>query len=268
MSRASKAMAAVWRTTGLGVPSETDGGGSAWSTVYSAAVYTAYACLCVAYAFEVRRSEYGGGDPPRQRSGGSLQVRLIRYTDTALLFVAATAVYWGAATRRREHGRVRDRHAAVVRQLFGSPSHGRSGPLLRVAAEDACCCALYALLAAAVSLDVRRYAGPAPWTHAAVRFAGHYALLTGNVQFAVTVLALRRCYAELNSRMRAGRRADDGSLFESVDNHAPATTSPRRPDGGTAVTFVNGERVHESLESETRPHKVSSPAFITDGVVL
>jgi len=133
----------------------------------------------------------------RRHESGTIQIHLIRDTNIALLFVASTTVYWSAAAYRRQHVRVYAEHAAVVHQLFGSmaPS-GR--------AVDAFCWVLTPLLAAALSLDVRRYTGSRPWTFGIVYVWGHYALLTGNMQFAVTVFGLRQCYRELNCRMRAG----------------------------------------------------------------
>jgi len=119
---------------------------------------------------------------------------------------------------------------------------------------DACCWALYALLAVVLLLDVCLYMDPAaPWTRLVVYVWGHYVLLTGNIQFAVTVFGLRQCYRELNERMRAGRpeRRYRDDLFDWADDGgwsaADATTSTLRSTSSDFiirdVMFVSGERI-------------------------
>ncbi|XP_022179783.1 uncharacterized protein LOC111040258 [Myzus persicae] len=217
MFHSSKALTALWRLTGLGTFSLTGcppPPSSRLSVIYAVTVYSAYAYLCSVLTSE-RLSAY------RRHESGTFQIHVIRDTNMALLFVASTAVYWCAAAYRRQHVRVYAEHAAVVQQLFGS-----TAPAGR--AMDAYCWVLYALLATALSLDVRRYSGPRPWTFGAVYFWGHYALLTGNMQFAITVFGLRQCYRELNCRMRAGSagRRHDFGLYEYGTSDADTTKMP------------------------------------------
>ncbi|CAH1724355.1 unnamed protein product [Aphis gossypii] len=205
MFYASKALTVLWRLTGLGtlsLSSSPPPPSSRLSAAYAAIVYSAYAYLCSVLVLE-RLSAY------RRHESGTFQIHAIRDTNMALLFVTSTAVYWCTTVYRRQHARVYAEHAAVVHQLFGT-----AAPVGR--ALDAYCWVLYALLVAALSLDVRRYAGPVPWTFGAVYVWGHYALLTGNMQFAITVFGLRQCYRELNCRMRAGNagRSHDSGLRE------------------------------------------------------
>ncbi|KAL5242417.1 hypothetical protein ACI65C_009827 [Semiaphis heraclei] len=231
MFHASKALTALWRLTGLGTFSLTGcpppPPSSRLSVVYAVAVYSAYAYLCSVLASE-RLSAY------RQHESGTFQIHVIKDTNMVLLFVASTAVYWCTAVYRREHVRVYSEHAAVVHQLFGS-----TAPAGRVV--DAWCWVLYALLATALSLDVRRYTGLRPWTFGAVYVWGHYALLTGNMQFAITVFRLWQCYRELNCRMRAGNagRRHDFGLHDygpaAVDNAKMPEVPPQN------MMFISGE---------------------------
>lgn len=237
MFHASKALTALWRLTGLGTFSLT---GclppplSRISVVYTVTVYSAYAYLCSVLTSE-RLSAY------RQHESGTFQIHVIRDTNMGLLFIASTAVYWSAAAYRRQHVRVYAEHAAVVHQLFGSavPAGRR--------AVDACYWMLYALLAAAMSLDMHRYTGPRPWTFGVVYVWGHYTLLTGNMQFSITVFGLWQCYRELNCRMRAGRagRGRDFGLHEYGTADTTKISSSDVPPQN--MMFISGK---------TRPHDI------------
>lgn len=193
-------MATLWWLTGLETTS------SGLSVAYAAAVYSAYASLCVAFAAERFAAYTGGG---ADLTGARLQILLIRDTNVALLFVASTATYWCAAAYRRERAIARDEHEAAAARLFGTAAGGER-------AAEACCWALYALLAVVLSLNAfQRSDVPTHWTCRAAYAWGHYALLTGNMQFAVTVFGLLRCYRGLNDRVRAG-----GSAKTSTSNVA------------------------------------------------
>ncbi|XP_026806407.1 gustatory receptor for sugar taste 43a-like [Rhopalosiphum maidis] len=216
MFYASKALTILWRLTGLGtlsLSSSPPPSSSRLSVVYAATVYSAFAYLCFVLASE-RLSAYG------RHESGTFQIHAIRDTNMALLFVASTVVYWCTHVYRRQHVRVYAEHAAVVHQLFGT-----AAPVGRD--MNAYCWVLYASLVAALSLDVRRYVGPMPWTFGAVYVWGHYVLLTGNIQFAITVFGLRQCYRELNCRMRAGSsgRSHDSGLREYGTTVAKTSSS-------------------------------------------
>lgn len=186
----------LWRATGL----ETTVSGA--SAVYSAVVYLMYACLSAADMFEGRTKATATA---AAATGGRLQILVIRDVHMALLFVATTAVYWCAAVYRQQHARVRDLDAAVSRSLFGAAESLSTGGIEPVA-QGARCWSLYGLLAAVLSLDAFRSADvvEVPWMHRVAFSWGHYALLTGHMQFAGLVSGLLRSYRELNERMRAG----------------------------------------------------------------
>lgn len=265
LQASTEAMAALWQLTGL--HGTTIAGWSSprpsrrlSSVVYAAAVYSAYACLFAASASDRLTSYYGRGRPAAKAGGNLLQIRLIRDTDAALLFVATTAVYWSAAAYGPRHERVYEEHVDVTRRLFGDVVvvADRRLPPTRmsshrsVVVQDACCWTLYALLAVILSLDVYHDAGPAvPWTYSAAYVWGHYALLTGNVQFAVTVFRLWRCYCELNERMmRAGRRQNDnfdctGDPAGDSSSVAGVKTRPTSSDFRfrDVTCGVSGERI-------------------------
>lgn len=184
----------LWRATGL------ESTASGLSSVYSSMVYLAYACLCAASAVDTFE---GRAKAMTAATGGRLQILVIRDVHMALLFVATTAVYWSAAVYRRQHARVRDLDAAIARSLFGAAeSAGGAEPV----AQCACRWSLYGLLVAVLSLDAFRSADvvAVPWAHRVAFSWGHYALLTGHMQFAGLVSGLFRSYRELNERMRAG----------------------------------------------------------------
>lgn len=209
-------MSALWRLTGLGtfVVTKTVGGKTAtmtrWSSllsvVYTMTVYTAYAHLCSTFAsgkLSTYRNQSSGEDNAVKMAGGKLQILFIRDMDMVVLFVASTTVYMCPMVYRREHARVYEEHADILRRLFGDMGYRPSSPSF-ICAMDVCCWTLYAALTVTLSLDVYRYASVTPVTYAIVSVWSHYALLTGNMQFAITVFGLRQCYRELNVRMRAG----------------------------------------------------------------
>lgn len=186
----------LWRATGLEATE------SGLSSVYSSVVYLAYACLCAASAADMFQGR-AKATATTAATGGRLQILVIRDVHMALLFVATTAVYWCAAVYRRQHARVCDLDAAIARSLFGAAeSAGGAEPV----AQRACRWSLYGLLVAVLSLDAFRSADvvAVPWTHRVAFSWGHYALLTGHMQFAGLVSGLLRSYRELNERMRAG----------------------------------------------------------------
>jgi len=227
MFHASKPLTALWRLTGLGTFSLTGcppPPSSRLSVVYAMTVYSAYAYLSSVLISE-RLSAY------RRSENGMFQIHVIQDTYMSLLFVASTAVYWSTAAYRRQHVRVYSEHAAVIHQLFGS-----SAPAGR-RVVDACYWMLYALLAAALSLDVHRYTGPSPCTFGVVYVWGHYALLTGNMQFAITVFGLRQCYRELNCRMRAG----SGGRCHEFGLHEYGTKMPSSDNPPQNMMFISGE---------------------------
>lgn len=255
----SDVMAALWSMTGLGSfavkQSTTTVAGCRLSVVHAAAVYVVYAILGTAtvpgilgrYGRAVRSELQDSG------ATGRLHMWMIRDVGIVLVFVATTAVYWSVSAYRREHERVFDEHVAVAKQLFGclttaAAIHGgrSSSPSHRAVA--ACCWALYALLAVAISLDVSRYTDQVPWTYLAVYAWSHYGLLTGNIQFAVIVFGLRQCYSELNARMRAGRpeRRYNAFDYNGASPAADAKTSTLRSLSAPEfiihdVMFVGGE---------------------------
>lgn len=222
----SHPMAVLWRLTGLGtfVVTKTVCSKTAmtrWlsvlSVVYTVTVYMAYACLCSTFAFDrlsTYRNQSSGEDNAVTMAGAKLQILLIRDMDMVLLFVASTMVYWCPIIYRREHTCVYEDHGAILRQLFGYIGCGPSA-LSFVCIMDVCCWTLYAALSIALSLDVYRYAGMTPVSYAIVCIWSHYALLTGNMQFAVTVFSLRKCYRELNVRLWAGHdRLSSRGVFD------------------------------------------------------
>lgn len=253
----SSAMATLWRWTGL------EGWSSQLSVVYTASVYAAYACLCT-WSAVYRLAEY------RRKSATTDQLQLklmqiwwIRMVDTVLLSVVVSAMYWCTAAYRHEQGRVREEHAAVTRRLFagtgtGTADTGRVHALRqrfcpqKLHVTEACCWALYGLLATILLLEAYRYAGSAPWTHLIMYVWGHYTLLTGNFQFVVTVIGLRQCYRELNGQMLAG-----GTLLDTDFGTATKVSSkavvPARPDHRDATVLFTGEK--RSLV-EKRVHSV------------
>lgn len=247
-------MAIMWRFTGLGTFAvdfrATSHINGRLSAVYSFAIYSAYACLCASIAsttVEVYRTPASttsgaykepAASAANVKAGGKLQIQLIRDTNMVLLFVACTAMYWCTNAYRRLHADVHDERAAIARLLFG----GRPSETPRQGGVEACCWALYALLAVALSLDVRRHIGPAPWIHGAAYVWGHYALLTGNIQFAVTVFALCQCYRELNERMRSGRAARQNGWFDSGAVQSPAPVTAKTSDALLqSFALVSGE---------------------------
>lgn len=196
----------LWRATGL------ESTASGLSSVYSSVVYLAYACLCVASAADMFEGR-AKATATTAATGGRLQILVIRDVHMALLFVATTAVYWCAAVYRRQHARVRDLDAAIARSLFGAPESLSA----ETVAQCACRWSLYGLLVAVLSLDAFRSADmvAVPWTHRVAFSWGHYALLTGHMQFAGLVSGLLRSYRELNERMRAGGGGGGGLLPRS-----------------------------------------------------
>lgn len=248
MFYASNTMATLWRLTGLhGIfeVKHTSFGPSSsrLSVIYAAAVYSAYAFLYASCASDRLTAYYGRAR--LAESGGLLQIRLIRDIDAAVLFVTTTVVYWSVAVYSREHKRVHDEHVTVARRLLGDVA-GRLPLPSSHRVMDAYCWALYALLAVVLLLDLYHcMVSVAPYTYSAVYVWGHYALLTGNVQFAVTVLALRQCYFTLNERMRAGQseRCRWDSLF--VIKTSTLRTSTSSDFLSRDVMFVSGERIRQ-----------------------
>lgn len=252
----SDVMAALWWITGLGTStvkqSTTAVADGRLSVFYTVIVYMVYAFLGTASVSGILSKYNRAVRSELQDSGASrrLQIWIIRDMGIALLFVVTTAVYWSIAAYRREHVRVYDKHIAIEKQLFSYTNaavhSGRSSvPSHRALAV--CCWALYALLAVTILLNVSRYTYQVSWAYMALYEWSHYGLLTGKIQFAVTVFRLRQFYRELNVQMRAGRPERRNNVFD-YNGSSPATNAKTSMQSLSApdflfhdVMFVGGE---------------------------
>lgn len=210
MFYASVCLIVLWRCTGLnrfvvqrtrGVRGKTADYGrlsSMLSVVYMVFIYGVFVYMFFVFAYDAQqkaKNVYA----KTERNASKIEECLLQI-NAGLLFIGASAVYWYVIVYHHEQVCANEKLAAVERQLFGTEGLCAQ-PYNRVV--DACCWTLYVLLAILMGM----YNGTR--NHVFVYIWGHYVLITGNAQFAVTVLALRYCYCELNNRMRAeGVRRD------------------------------------------------------------